>query len=82
MALSANGKYLATAVRENLNDLASAIVVRVYDAETGAERLRQPFPDDDRYDVQTIAVSEETESVRLIYRQREEVVYAEIPFGK
>ena len=34
------------------------------------------------YDVQTIAVSEETESVRLIYRQREEVVYAEIPFGK
>ena len=82
MALSANGKYLATAVRENLNDLASAIVVRVYDAGTGAERLRQPFPDGDRYDVQTIAVSEETESVRLIYRQREEVVYAEIPFGK
>ena len=82
MALSANGKYLATAVRENLNDLASAIVVRVYDAGTGAERLRQPFPDGDRCDVQTIAVSEETESVRLIYRQREEVVYAEIPFGK
>lgn len=80
MALSAQGNYLATVTREDFTDESSPIIVRVYDAKSGTELASHAFANGHKYFVQTIAVCEETQSVKLIYAEEKKFYYADIPF--
>ena len=82
MALSANGKYLATAVCESRDDGTFALVPRLYGAAKGSLLATYEFPALSDCTNAAVGVSEEDGLISVVYQDGQAVRLVRIPIEK